>query len=254
MIVLLGLAIVVLSLGGIAFTVPVSAPRPSPLVQEIVAAGTSMGGSAPWNAQIGSSISASMLLFGLAAVSGAGVAQSRRRSVSACEAVGLLYATQTGNTETVAGYIAEVAGVEAADVGDYSAEDLTQFDGLIVGCPTWATGADEYRSGTAWDELIDEIKGLDLAGKPVAVFGCGDSEGYGDNFCDGIEELHSVFQSAGAKLIGYVDSSDYNHEESKSDIDGKFVGCPFDEDNESDKSEDRAKAWVDQLKSEGMPL
>jgi len=249
-----GLVIVVLSLGRIAFTTPLSAPRPSPLVHENVAPGTRMGGSAPWHAQIGASVSASMFLFGLAAVSGAGVAQSRRRSVSACEAVGLLYATQTGNTEIVAGYIAEAAGVEAADVGDYSAEDLTQFDGLIVGCPTWATGADEYRSGTAWDEVIDDIKGLDLAGKPVAVFGCGDSEGYGDNFCDGIEELHSVFQAAGAKLVGYVDSSGYNHEESKSDIDGKFVGCPFDEDNESDKSEERAKAWVDQIKSEGMPL
>merc|ERR1711988_1543582 len=120
---------------------------------------------------------------------------------SACEAVGLLYATQTGNTETVAGYIASEAGLEAADVGDYGAEDLTEFDGLIVGCPTWNTGADEYRSGTAWDDILDEIKEVDLAGKPVAVFGCGDSEGYGDNFCDGIEELHETFKAAEQRLL-----------------------------------------------------
>merc|ERR1719190_217648 len=123
------------------------------------------------------------MLFGLAAVAGAGVALARRQPRCACEAVGLLFATQTGNTETVAGYIAEAAGLEAADVGDYGAEDLAEFDGLIVGCPTWNTGADEYRSGTAWDDLIDEIKEADLSGKKVAVFGCGDSEGYGDNFC-----------------------------------------------------------------------
>merc|ERR1712187_289997 len=156
-------------------------------------------------------------------------------------------------TETVAGYIAEAASVEAADIGDYSAEDLTGFDGLIVGCPTWNTDADEYRSGTAWDD-IDDIKSTDLSGKTVAVFGCGDQEGYGDNFCDGIEELRETFAAAGAKMVGYVDASGYNHAASKSVRDGKFLGCPFDEDNQSDLSEERAATWVAQLKSEGMPL
>merc|ERR1712039_1154931 len=156
--------------------------------------------------------------------------------------------------ETVAGHIAAEAGLEAADIGDYGAEDLKEFDGLIVGCPTWNTDADEYRSGTAWDDLIDDIKGTDLSGKPVAVFGCGDSECYGDNFCDGIEELHETFKAAGAKMVGYVDASAYNLETTKSERDGKFLGCPFDEDNQGDLSQDRAKAWVAQLKSEGMPL
>jgi len=200
------------------------------------------------------------LLLGLAAL-GAGVAavalqrrQSQRRPRTSCEAVGLLYATQTGNTETVAGHIAEETGLEAADIGDYAAEDLKEFDGLIVGCPTWNTDADEYRSGTAWDDVIDDIKGTDLSGKTVAVFGCGDQEGYGDNFTDGIEELHETFKAAGAKMVGYVDAGSYNHSSSKSVRDGKFLGCPFDEDNQSDLSEDRAKEWVAQLKSEGMPL
>merc|ERR1712083_951561 len=156
--------------------------------------------------------------------------------------------------ETVAGVIAEKAGLEAVDVGEISSDDFASYDGLIVGCPTWNTGADEYRSGTAWDDLLDEIKGVDLAGKPVAVFGCGDSQAYGDNFCDGIEELHETFKAAGAKMVGYVDASSYNHSESKSVRDGKFLGCPFDEDNQSDLSEERAQAWVSQLKSEGMPL
>merc|ERR1719476_483727 len=200
------------------------------------------------------SIGGAALLFGLAAVGGAGAALARRKPRSACEAVGLLYATQTGNTETVAGYIAEAAGLEAEDVGDYGAEDLLEFDGLIVGTPTWNTGADEYRSGVAWDDLIDDIKGLDMKGKKVAIFGCGDSEGYADNFCDGIEELNSTFKAAGAKLIGFVPAGSYNHSESKSDQGGNFLGCPFDEDNQSDMSEERAKKWVAQLKSEGMPL
>merc|ERR1719362_883010 len=142
-----------------------------------------------------------MMVLGLATAGGVAVALARRRARTACEAVGLLYATQTGNTETVAGYIAEATGLEAADIGDYAAEDLMEFDGLIVGCPTWNTDADEYRSGTAWDDVIDDIKGTDLSGKTVAVFGVGDQEGYGDNFTDGIEELHETFAAAGAKMV-----------------------------------------------------
>jgi len=49
------------------------------------------------------------------------------------------------------------------------------------------------------------------------VFGCGDSEGYGDNFCDAIEEIYSTFKAAGAKMVGSVDASGYSHSESKSD-------------------------------------
>ena len=141
---------------------------------------------------------------------------ARRRGCTAREAIGLFFATQTGNTESAATTIAKKSGVEASDIGEIEVADLAGYDGLIVGCPTWNTGADEYRSGTTWDDILDEIKGTDLKGKPVAVFGCGDSQGYGDNFCDGIEELHSTFQAAGAKMMGYVDASAYQHAESKS--------------------------------------
>jgi len=149
---------------------------------------------------------------------------------------------------------AETGLGDAKDVGDVEAADLAGFDGLIVGAPTWNTGADEQRSGTGWDDYLDEIRGLSMDGKPVAVFGTGDSAGYGDNFCDAIEEIHSAFKQAGAKMVGYVDSSEYQHTDSKSDNDGKFLGLPCDQDNEDDMTEGRVKAWVEQLKSEGMPL
>jgi len=182
-------------------------------------------------------------------------ARSGCRGNRAClRAVGLLYSTQTGNTETVAGIIAEAAGVEATPIDDVDAADLAGYDGLIVGTPTWNTGADEFRSGTTWDDYLEDIKALDLKGKPVAVFGCGDSQGYGDNFCDAIEEMHSTFKAAGAKMLGAVDASGYQHEESKSEVDGKFLGLPLDQDNEDDQTEGRVSDWISQLKSEGMPL
>jgi len=184
----------------------------------------------------------------------AGARAGCKRNSRCMMAVGLFYSTSTGNTETGAEAIGSAGGLEAMDVGDISPGDLTGYDGLIVGAPTWHTGADEMRSGTAWDDILEEIKGLDLNGKPVAVFGCGDSSGYGDNFCDAIEELYSTFKAAGAKMIGSVDASDYTYDDSKSVVDGKFLGLALDEDNEDDRTEDRANAWVTQLKSEGMPL
>merc|ERR1719362_925192 len=195
------------------------------------------------------------LLLALAVGSAAVAKAFRRPSRTSCAAnVGLFYATQTGNTETAANAIAEAAGLEATAVDDYGAADLAGYDGLIIGSPTWNTGADEYRTGVAWDDLIDDIKGLDLKGKTVAIFGCGDSSGYADNFCDGIEELHSTFKAAGATMVGSVDSSDYDFSESKSASGGKFLGCPFDEDNEGDQTPERAANWISQIKGEGMPL
>lgn len=180
--------------------------------------------------------------------------EARRRGCTARQAVGLFYATQTGNTEIAASAIAKKAGVEAIDVGEISADDLAGFEGLIVGCPTWNTGADDYRTGTSWDDLLDEIRSVNLAGKPVAIFGCGDSRGYGKHFCDGIEEMHETFKAAGAKMVGYVDAGGYQHQASKSVRDDKFLGLPLDEDNEGDLTEGRVESWVAQIKREGMPL
>jgi len=141
------------------------------------------------------------------------------------------------------------------DVADADPESFAGYDGLIVGAPTWHTGADSERTGTAWDDYFEQIRGMDLCGKPVAVFGVGDSAGYGDNFCDAIEEIHGAFEAAGAKMLGYVPDSAYEfYSSSKSVKDGNFLGLPLDQDNEDDQTPDRVKAWVEQIKGEGMPL
>ena len=73
-------------------------------------------------------------------------------------------------------------------------------------------------------------------------------------FCDAMDELATCFSKQGAEIIGSVPVGDYEYEESKSVANGKFIGLAWDEDNESDKSEDRVKAWISQIKGEGMPL
>ena len=171
--------------------------------------------------------------------------------------VGLVYSTSTGNTETVAGYIKDVCGdaVEGPnDIGDVSG-DIAGYDGLIVGAPTWNTNADSERSGTEWDEfLYGDLTSMDLKGKKVAIFGLGDQSGYGDNFCDAMDELKTCFEGQGATVVGAVSTDGYEHNDSKSIAGGKFVGLACDEDNQPDMSEDRVKAWIDQIKGEGMPL
>jgi len=181
-------------------------------------------------------------------------APKSKSSTSLQMSTGLYYSTSTGNTETVSGYIGEaVGGLEAEDIGDASDDEISGHDSLIIGAPTWHTGADEQRSGTSWDDwLYDTLPNIDVSGKKVAIFGVGDQASYNDNFCDAAGELYDLFTAAGAKVYGMTPTEGYDHSESKAEVDGKFVGLMCDEDNQYDLSEDRSKAWVDQLKSEGF--
>jgi flavodoxin I len=180
--------------------------------------------------------------------------QGRLRS-SPQMSTGLYYSTSTGNTETVAEYIANAAGVEDwKDIGDADDAEVAGHDSIIVGAPTWHTGADSERSGTSWDEwLYNTLPNMDFSGKKVAIFGVGDSSGYGDNYCDAAGELYDCFTEKGAKVFGMTPSSTgFDYTESKSVRGDNFVGAVFDEDNYGDESESRANAWVEQLKSEGF--
>ena len=167
--------------------------------------------------------------------------------------VGIYFATTTGKTEDIAERIAGLlGGVETpkdmSDVDDLS--ELSTHDAIICGIPTWNTGADSERSGTAWDTILDEIGDLNLSGKKVAIFGLGDSSTYTENYCDAMEELHRYFKQAGATMVGYVSSSEYTFDESKSIIGESFCGLPLDEDSESDMTDERISQWANQLKSE----
>jgi flavodoxin I len=151
-----------------------------------------------------------------------------RTALEMASSVGIYYSTSTGNTETVAGYIAEAAGLEGKlvnDIGDATDAEILGHDALIVGAPTWHTGADEQRSGTSWDEwLYDTLPNLDVTGKKVAIFGVGDQESYGDNFCDAAGELFDLFSAKGCKIYGLTSQDGYGHIESKAIKDGKFCG------------------------------
>ena len=159
--------------------------------------------------------------------------------------------------ETVADAIkaaATAAGIELADPEDIAdATSIASFDAIIAGAPTWHTDADSERSGTAWDNwLYDDLPGMDLKGKKVAVFGVGDQNGYSDNYCDAAGELYDRFKDAGCEMVGFTSTEGFEHTASKAEVGGKFVGAMFDEDNQYDLTPARAAKWVTQLQGEGL--
>ena len=62
--------------------------------------------------------------------------------------------------------------------------------------------------------------------------------------------LEAKITARGAKTIGYWSTDGYDFTESKAVRNGKFVGLAIDEDNQSDLTDERVKAWVAQIKQE----
>ncbi|CAB9503123.1 Flavodoxin 2 [Seminavis robusta] len=204
-------------------------------------------------------LSACLALFALAASADAFApitnGAPKATSTALFGGVGIWYSSSTGNTETVADYIASAAGgLDYNDIGDATTEEIEGADALIVGAPTWHTGADEQRSGTSWDEwLYDTLPSLNMDGKKVAVFGVGDQQSYTDNFCDAAGELYDLLSAKGCKIYGLTSTEGYDHQASKAIVEGdKFCGLMCDEDNQYDLSEGRAQSWIAQLKDEGF--
>lgn len=162
--------------------------------------------------------------------------------------IGIIYGSTTGTTDGVAQEIASQMGVAKADIHDVTkinADLIGGYDVLILGTSTWGDG--ELQDD--WYDGVKVLKSTSLAGKQIALFGCGDSDSYADTFCDGIGQLYEELQDTGATFIGAVEDSGYTYSCSKAIFDDKFVGLPIDEVNESGETGARIEAWVATLKS-----
>lgn len=158
----------------------------------------------------------------------------------------VVFGSSTGTCEGIANDIAGKLGVEAVNVQELDADKLAENDNLLLGTSTWGVG--EVQDD--WYDGLKVIKGADLSGKTVALFGCGDSCSYSDSFCGGMAELYNAVKEAGAKVIGQVDAADYTYDDSEAVQDGKFVGLALDNDNEESKTAERIDAWIEAIKGE----
>ena len=154
----------------------------------------------------------------------------------------VVYGSSTGTCESIANTIAEKLGVEAINVSDFNADVVAENDNLILGTSTW--GAGELQDD--WYDGINVLKGADLSGKTVAIFGCGDAESYSDTFCGAMKEIYDAAQ--GANILPGVSTDGYTFDDSEGVVDGKFVGLAFDDVNEDDKTEERINAWLEAIK------
>jgi flavodoxin I len=158
-------------------------------------------------------------------------------------AIGIIYGSNGGVTESVAEQIHEKLGLEASlvDVGEIDADAFGEYSHLILGTSTWGEGDLQ----DDWDDIFDDYKSVDFNGKTVAFFGVGDQEGYGDNFLDGMGTLYEVAVANGATVVGDGWSTDgYNYDESTAVNDDGFVGLAIDEDNQDGMTAERIEKWV----------
>lgn len=165
--------------------------------------------------------------------------------------IGIFYGSTAGVTEEIAEKIAEYFDEESCDLYNMEEDfddfdDMLKYDYLLLGSSTW--GAGEIQND--WrDPLVDmEEEKPDFSGKVVALFGAGDCQDHGENFVSALGTLYDYFKSAGATIVGNVPTKDYTFKESFAVRDGKFVGLPIDEVNESEKTEERIASWIETIR------
>lgn len=160
---------------------------------------------------------------------------------------GIFFGSTTGHTESVAQEIAAALGVDAADlhnVGGTSAEATAPYDTLLLGSSTWGCGDLQ----DDWYDFLDALAGMDLTGKRVGLFGCGDSDSYGDTFCGAMAQIYDRLQGTGCTFVGAFEPTDYNVTDSDVCRDGQFVGLAIDESDSDDKNAARLAAWCELVK------
>ncbi|KHA60837.1 flavodoxin [Vibrio variabilis] len=163
--------------------------------------------------------------------------------------IGLFYGSTTCYTEMAAEKIRAIIGDDLVDIHNVKDSPLSlmaDYDLLLLGISTWDFG--EIQED--WNELWDQVSGLSLAGKTVALFGLGDQEGYGEWYLDAMGMLHDELKATGVNFIGYWPNDDsYEFEASKAltEDQSKFVGLALDEDSQYELSDERIATWVEQV-------
>lgn len=162
--------------------------------------------------------------------------------------IGIFYGSSTGNTDAAAGEIAEAlqtlenCSVDSFEISKKNVGKLIEYDKLILGVPTWDIG----QLQEDWENVLPLIEELDLTGKQVALFGCGDQYGYPDTYQDAIGILGRSCAERGASLVGYWPTDGYEFDESLALDNGLFMGLALD-DNQREQTSPRIQQWVQQL-------
>lgn len=163
--------------------------------------------------------------------------------------IGLFFGTETSKTSKIGNKIKEALGdveVDIIPIEEASAKDFEKYENIIAGASTWFDG----ELPSYWDELLPDLESVKMKGKKVAIFGLGDQVKYTDNFADGVGILAKLFESNGAKLVGFTSPDGYKFDRSAALREGKFVGLVIDYENQANKNDERITNWITQIKQE----
>ena len=178
--------------------------------------------------------------------------------------IGIFFGTETGRTRLVAKQIGRKLAAQwdvetnaPLNIGRATVDQLLACDALIVGTPTLGDGelpgASVGLDQPSWEEFLPGLEGVDLTGKPVAIFGLGDQVKYPDEFVDAIGLLHDALQLRGARMVGRWPVEGYVFNASKAVEDGHFLGLALDQVNQPLLTEARLDQWLAQIRPELLP-
>ncbi|MDE6529091.1 MAG: flavodoxin [Muribaculaceae bacterium] len=162
--------------------------------------------------------------------------------------IGVFYGSETGTTADVARRIARLLDVDengVFDVADTAPSQVGSFDLLVFGTSTWGDGELEEN----WEDFVAGLEAMDLSGKDIALFGCGD-ETMSDTFCSGVGVLYDRLKDTGARFIAPYNTIGYTFEHSAAKPDNALeaVGLLLDEVNHPELSATRIAGWTTLIK------
>lgn len=170
--------------------------------------------------------------------------------------IGIVFGTDTGYTRKIAKFMAKKLGDEVADkpinINRLSLDEFMGYSAMILGTPTYGDGqlpgTGTGVEGGSWDDFVKQLKGIDMSGKVVALYGFGDQKKYGGHFVDGLGLLHQHIAACGATIVGAWPDEGYEYQASRAVVDGSFVGLALDEKNQSALTDERVEQWLAQIK------
>lgn len=115
----------------------------------------------------------------------------------------ILYATNSGSTEMAANEIMQHLSnhheVTLKRVNEATADDIKNAEAVILGSPSWDHQGKDGQPHDDFFTFKDTIDSTVFSGKPVAIFGCGDSS-Y-KTYNGSVDELTQWVTGWGSKII-----------------------------------------------------
>lgn len=161
---------------------------------------------------------------------------------------GIFFGSATGTTAEIARRIGKLLGVADADIYDVAStapDKVGEYDLLLIGSSTWGNGELE----DDWYDFVAGMQALDLKGKKIAIFGCGD-ETMADTFCNAVGILYDRLRDTGAIFIGSFPAEEFHYNHSAATDGASMRGLVLDEVNHPELTDRRLRDWTDMLRKE----